>query len=97
MVNDENRNDPRELDIMIRFARGNHGDPEPFDGRWGVLAHAFYPWAGGNIHFDRDEPWRIGPSSWRGNFRKYSCLGESLMAEFFKMAVSGEGHEMWCS
>jgi peptidoglycan hydrolase-like protein with peptidoglycan-binding domain len=43
-------------DIQILFARGQHGDSSPFDGRLGVLAHAFYP-TDGDAHFDEDEDW----------------------------------------
>lgn len=49
-------------DIKIGFFAGNHGDNSPFDGRGGVLAHAYAPTAG-LFHFDADERWSINPSS----------------------------------
>jgi hypothetical protein len=54
----------RTLDVL--WARGAHGDGEPFDGPGQVLAHAFFPATvnaepiAGDIHFDEDELWQIG-------------------------------------
>lgn len=53
-------------DLAFSFTRGEHFDPYPFDGRSGMLAHAFYP-AGvnpepiaGDVHLDDDETWSEG-------------------------------------
>ncbi|XP_029648837.2 matrilysin-like [Octopus sinensis] len=43
-------------DIDVAFAEGDHGDNSNFDGKGGVLAHAFYP-DNGNVHFDDAEEW----------------------------------------
>ncbi|CAG7816603.1 unnamed protein product [Allacma fusca] len=56
----------RVVDIEIRFSRRRHEDDFPFDGKNGILAHAFGPVThtvqvvnsiGGDVHFDDDEPW----------------------------------------
>ena len=55
----------RWRNLAFSFTRGEHLDPYPFDGRAGMLAHAFYP-AGvnpepiaGDVHLDDDETWTI--------------------------------------
>ncbi|XP_053187114.1 neutrophil collagenase [Scomber japonicus] len=49
----------READIVISFHSGDHKDGSPFDGKKGILAHAFLPGSGigGDVHFDADEDW----------------------------------------
>uniref|UniRef100_A0A667XPQ0 Peptidase metallopeptidase domain-containing protein n=1 Tax=Myripristis murdjan TaxID=586833 RepID=A0A667XPQ0_9TELE len=49
----------READIVISFYSGDHEDHSPFDGKGGILAHAFLPGfgIGGDVHFDADEDW----------------------------------------
>ncbi|KAJ9135247.1 hypothetical protein P3X46_032455 [Hevea brasiliensis] len=51
--------DYRTADITIGFHSGRHGDGSPFDGRGGILAHAFAP-QDGRFHYDADEAWTVG-------------------------------------
>ncbi|GAB1602098.1 72 kDa type IV collagenase-like [Argonauta hians] len=49
--------------MEIQFSKGNHGDGYHFDGKFGVLAHAFFPVSdpiGGDTHFDDEETWVLG-------------------------------------
>ncbi|KAL1567837.1 neutrophil collagenase [Salvia divinorum] len=46
-------------DLVIAFHSRDHGDGAPFDGRGGILAHAFSP-TNGRFHYDADERWAVG-------------------------------------
>ncbi|XP_070283008.1 macrophage metalloelastase [Myotis yumanensis] len=50
-----------EADIMIRFTAADYGDFYRFDGKDGVIAHAFKPGPGfgGDIYFDEAERWTM--------------------------------------
>lgn len=52
---------PEDADILIDFARLDHGDGFHFTGKSGTLAHAFPPSSGlgGDVHMDQDEDWDI--------------------------------------
>nr|AEY69044.1 matrix metalloproteinase [Thamnodynastes strigatus] len=57
------RQEQGNVDILIQFGSQNHGDSYPFDGKNGVLAHAFGPGTysiNGDAHFDEDEFWTQG-------------------------------------
>uniref|UniRef100_A0A1I7US52 Peptidase_M10 domain-containing protein n=1 Tax=Caenorhabditis tropicalis TaxID=1561998 RepID=A0A1I7US52_9PELO len=52
-----------KANIDIVFAAGDHDDGEPFDGKGNILAHAFFPRYGGDVHFDEDEHWSANKSN----------------------------------
>uniref|UniRef100_A0A914XNI2 Peptidase metallopeptidase domain-containing protein n=1 Tax=Plectus sambesii TaxID=2011161 RepID=A0A914XNI2_9BILA len=88
--------DEGPVNIEILFASRAHGDGEPFDGRGQILAHAFFPRYGGDVHFDEDEPWRALQSKGIDLYSvaaheighslglKHSQNHEALMAPFYQ-------------
>ena len=50
-----------DADILVAWARGDHGDGDPFDGPGDILAHASFPNPYDEdaviLHFDDDERW----------------------------------------
>ncbi len=60
-------------DMRLDFFHGRHGQDAPFDGRGGVLAHAFFPRWGGDVHFDAAEDWvsRYSPSRVRRGAKQF--------------------------
>jgi len=84
-------------DIDIKFVSGNHEHIQAFDGPGGVLAHAFFPQHGGDIHFDEDETWTSGNSTGTTHLLqvaiheighalglRHSEVSQSIMAPIYK-------------
>lgn len=51
-----------QVDIEIRFEKGDHGDGYPFDGRNSGLAHSPSPFIRKCVHFDDLQKWTINNS-----------------------------------
>lgn len=82
--------------IDIRFASGDHGDGDAFDGPGNTLAHAYFPQYGGDAHFDDQEYWTIDSYAGTNIFQVaahelghslglgHSSVREALMAPFYQ-------------
>ncbi|CAP21608.2 Protein CBG00098 [Caenorhabditis briggsae] len=100
-VNDD---DPQKANIDIVFAAGDHEDGEPFDGKGNILAHAFFPRYGGDVHFDEDEMWSANKSKGVDLYAvavheighslglKHSANHLSIMAPFYKQYTGNVMH-----
>lgn len=65
-------------DIALGWYTGSHCSASAFDGTNGVLAHAFFPAYGGDVHFDDAESWSTGSSGIHLETVALHELGHSL-------------------
>ena len=83
-------------DIEISFSKDEHGDGEPFYGEGPILAHAFFPKDGGDMHVDDSENWTVDEFNGKDLMQtvvhelghslglEHSDVSSSVMAPFYR-------------
>jgi hypothetical protein len=92
------------MNLKKMFASGSHGDPWPFDGRGGVLAHATMP-TDGKLHFDESENWVLGPEDAdkiatyinSESFLNMNFIFRSRYTDLYPVAIHEIGHTLGLS
>ena len=81
-----------EADIEVSFEERYHGDDYSFDGPGKVVAHAFFPLYGGDVHLDAEETWLTGQESGSiytsTNMHVLSLHGYTVMVSIFHWRIT---------
>ena len=84
--------------IRVFFYPRVHGDGIAFDGPSGVLAHTYFPQAGGDGHFDAEESWTVNSNSGKKDNSTYQ-LGLVIvyfnLSSHLNLPISSSGYNVF--